>query len=129
MGWKMNISSGLVIVAVTAAALSATSANAQRSPAYEAARTAGQVGEQPDGYLGFVTPPTPEISALVKDINIQRKDHYTRGAAQGGTVEKFAQIAGCNLIANTKPGEKYKTPDGRWMTRDASPPVRDSICP
>lgn len=129
MGWKMNSKSGLALVVVTAATLAAASANAQRSPAYESARAAGQIGEQPDGYLGFVTTPTAEIRALVQDLNIKRKAHYTSGAPQGSTVEQFAFITGCNAIANTKPGEKYKAPDGRWLTRDASSPVRDTRCP
>lgn len=115
---------------VGAALLAAPAAQAQRDPAYQAARQAGQVGEQPDGYLGHVTPPTPEIRALVLDINIKRKDAYTRSAAStGATVEQFAFTSGCNLIARTQPGEKYQAPDGRWLTRDASSPVRDPRCP
>jgi uncharacterized protein len=108
----------------------APGALAQRDPAYQAARTAGQVGEQPDGYLGYVTPPTPEIRRLVLDINIKRKDAYAQSAAESGsTVEQFAFTTGCNLISRTQPGEKYQAPDGRWLTRDAGPPVRDPRCP
>jgi uncharacterized protein len=104
-------------------------AQAQRDPAYQAARQAGQVGEQPDGYLGHVTTPTPEVRALVLDINIKRKDAYTKSAADSGsTVEQFAFTTGCNLIARTLPGEKYRSPDGRWLTRDSGPPERDSRC-
>lgn len=120
--------------AIGAMALSASvavfvpSAMAQRDPAYEAARAEGQIGEQPDGYLGFVTSPTPAIRDLVTDINIKRKAAYTRGAPQGSTVEQFAFTTACNLIAKTKSGEKYKAPDGSWRTRDGSPPVRDSRC-
>lgn len=112
------------------AAFSAGSAMAQRDPAYQAAREAGQVGEQPDGYLGHATPPTPEIRALVLDLNIKRKDAYTRSAAEtGSTVEQFAFTTGCNLIMRTKVGERYQAPDGRWLTRSDSPPVRDPRCP
>jgi uncharacterized protein YdbL (DUF1318 family) len=108
---------------------SAPIAQAQRDPAYQAAREAGQVGEQPDGYLGHVTPPTPEIRALVLDINIKRKDAYTKSAAaNGSTVEQFAFTTGCNLIARTLPGEKYRAPDGRWMTRESGAPARDARC-
>lgn len=121
-GWAMAAVAGVAMVAVP-------SAMAQRDPAYEAARVAGQVGEQPDGYLGFVTSPTPAVRQLVTDINIKRKAAYTSGAPQGSTVEQFAFVTGCNLISKTKPGEKYKAPDGRWLTRDAGPPVRDSRCP
>lgn len=123
-GWTMA-----AITATAAIGLVVPSAMAQRDPAYEAARSAGQVGEQPDGYLGFVSTPTPAVRQLVTDINIKRKAAYTSGAPQGSTVEQFAFVTGCNLIAKTKPGEKYKAPDGRWLTRDASAPVRDARCP
>ena len=43
----------------------ATPAFAQRDPAYAAARSAGQVGEKMDGYLGIVGASTPELRRLV----------------------------------------------------------------
>jgi uncharacterized protein len=119
----------LALLGLGAALLGTAPAQAQRDPAYQAARQAGQVGEQPDGYLGHVTPPTPEVRALVLDINIKRKDAYTKSAAaNGSTVEQFAFTTGCNLIARTLPGEKYKSPGGQWLTRGSGPPERDSRC-
>ena len=116
---------------VTAAALIAalaTPALAQRDPAYAAARAAGQVGEQPDGYLGVVSGGA-DIRALVSNINIQRKSAYTQKAqASGATVEQMAFTSGCNLIEQTKAGEKYRAPDGSWQTRGAGAPQRDSRC-
>ena len=128
--WKPTGLAMAAIAATAAVAIAVPSAMAQRDPAYAAARAAGQVGEQPDGYLGFATAPTPAIRALVQDLNIKRKAAYTeRAQATGSTVEQFAFTSGCNLIAGTQPGEKYQTPDGRWLTRDASAPVRDVRCP
>ncbi len=109
-------------------ALAATAAYAQRDPAYAAARSTGQVGEQPDGYLGIVGSPTPELRALVNNINIQRKAAYTRQAGNGATVEQMAFVAGCNLINQTSAGEKYQSPSGQWLTRGASAPTRDPRC-
>ena len=127
--WK-SANWAMAAVAVTAAAgIAVPSAMAQRDPAYEAARSAGQIGEQPDGYLGYVSAPTPAVRKVVDDINIKRKAVYTRDAPAGSTVEQFAFVTGCNLIAKTKPGEKYKAPDGSWKTRDGGDPVRDSRCP
>ena len=101
----------------------------ERDPAYAAARAAGQVGEQPDGYLGVVGAGTPTLKALVAKINIQRKAVYTqRSAASGSTIEELAFVSGCNLIAKTAAGEKYLTPDGRWLTRTAEAPTRDPRC-
>ena len=125
-------STGLAMAAIAmtaAVAIAVPSAIAQRDPAYAAARSAGQVGEQPDGYLGYVSTPTAAVRAVVDDINIKRKAAYTSGAPKGSTVEQFAFVTGCNLIAKTKPGEKYKAPDGRWMTRDSGPAVRADSCP
>lgn len=120
--FKMSIAA-LALIGASTAAL------AQRDPAYQAARTAGQVGEQPDGYLGVVGAGSAELRAMVNNINIQRKAAYTQQSAQAGaTVDQFAVTSGCNLIARTAPGEKYKAPDGTWKTRTSAPPERSDVC-
>lgn len=107
----------------------AGTAYAQRDPAYEAARAAGKVGEKVDGYLGVVGSQGADVEALVRDINIKRKAVYTtKAGSTGSTIEQFAFTTGCNLIANTKPGEKYQAPDGSWQTRGAGAPQRDGRC-
>ncbi len=119
----------LILAGALAVAGLATAAYAQRDPAYAAARASGQVGEQPDGYLGIVGAATAELRALVGNINIQRKAAYTqKAAASGATVEQLAFTSGCNLIAQTSAGEKYKSPDGVWKTRTAASPERDGRC-
>ena len=118
-----------VAVAVMATMGAAGAVWAQRDPAYAAARSAGQVGEQPDGYLGVVGSASAELRALVSKINIQRKAAYTQqAAASGATVDQFAFTSGCNLIAQTAPGEKYQAPGGAWRTRDSDAPERDPRC-
>ena len=119
--FKLLLSSALL--------LTAAAATAQRDPAYAAARAAGQVGEQPDGYLGVVGAGSGGLQALVSSINIQRKAAYTvKAQASGATVEQLAFTSGCNLIAQTVAGEKYKGPDGVWHTRTAAAPARDGRC-
>ncbi|MFL0413302.1 YdbL family protein [uncultured Sphingomonas sp.] len=120
-----------ILMMAGALALTGVSATAwaQRDPAYAAARSAGEVGEQPDGYLGVVGAGSPQVRALVNAINIQRKAAYTQKAqASGATVEQLAFTSGCNLIQQTAPGEKYRTPDGNWETRGAGAPIRDPRC-
>ena len=122
---------------VGAAALAAMSlvapaaAQQQRSPAYAAARAAGQIGEKPDGYLGIVGAATPALRALVDDLNIKRRNNYTDNAKIARkTVEEFAVTQGCiNIGERLEPGEKYMAPDGTWRTRTNEPPVRDPRCP
>lgn len=124
---------GLKTIAFASAAfgmVAATSAHAQRDPAYEAARQAGRVGEKMDGYLGIVGASTPELQRLVNDINIKRRAVYAEKAqAANATLEEYALTAGCLAIARTVPGEKYQAPDGTWHTRTSAPPQRDSRCP
>ncbi|HWU04312.1 MAG TPA: YdbL family protein [Novosphingobium sp.] len=118
------LAAGLAVAAVSPAFAQG------RDPAYAAARSAGQVGEMPNGYLGMVGAQSPEVKRLVEDINIRRKAVYAEKAqAQHVTVEDYAFATGCRLIAQTEPGEKYQDPQGRWQGRAAAAPVRDSRCP
>lgn len=119
---------GLSALILVTGVMASGTALAQRDPAYAAARSAGQVGEQPDGYLGIVGSATPELRALVSKINIQRKAAYTQGAQAGSTVEQFAFVSGCNLIARTEAGEMYQAPDGSWKKRGGGAPERDPRC-
>lgn len=121
----LALGAGAILVAAIPAI-----AQAGRDPVYAAARAAGQVGERRDGYLGFVTAPGAALRAKIEDINIKRKALYAEKAqAKGSTVEEYAFVSGCKLIADTQPGEKYEAPDGSWQTRTAAPPARDSRCP
>ena len=105
-------------------------AMAQRDPAYEAARQAGQVGEKMDGYLAVVGSQSAAIQNMVADLNRQRRENYTqRAQAQSVTLQEYAMTQGCVLISRTAPGEKYQAPDGSWQTRGSGPPQRDPRCP
>ena len=119
---------GAMILALATAALPLQAQ--QRDPAYAAARAAGQVGEKTDGYLGIVGASTPELRALVDDLNIKSRANYTeRARAQSATLEEYAFTQGCVLILRTVPGEKYQAPGGTWQTRGTGAPERDSRCP
>ncbi|ASP30000.1 YdbL family protein [Qipengyuania flava] len=122
------------VLAIAAAATAigglATPAFAQRDPAYAAARSAGQVGERMDGYLGIVVAETPALRRIVNDINIKRRAVYSeRAKATNATIEEYAFTAGCQAILATVSGEKYQAPDGSWQTRGANAPLRDPRCP
>lgn len=120
----------LAAAAAVSAGVIASPALAERDPAYAAARAAGQIGEQPDGYLGIVSEETPELRRIVNAINIQRRAVYVREAKENrATLDAYAITVGCDAISRTVPGEKYKAPDGTWRTRTNAPPVRDPRCP
>ena len=126
----MRKSALAAIAVLTVAGLGAGAAYAQRDPAYAAAREAGKVGEQADGYLGIVGTPDAALQRLVDDINIKRRAVYAEKAKENNaTLEAYALTAGCQAVARTTPGEKYRAPDGSWQTRTAAPPIRDPRCP
>lgn len=126
---RLSIRATLAALAVTAAVVTPALAQ-QRDPAYAAARAAGTVGEQPDGYLGIVGNADPALQRLVDDINIKRRAVYADGAQKNAaTLEAYAFAAGCNAIQRTTPGEKYRAPDGSWQTRSGGAPVLDPRCP
>lgn len=133
MGRNMNsVTKTVLAIAAAATAIGglATPAFAQRDPAYAAARSAGQVGERMDGYLGIVVAETPALRQIVNDINIKRRAVYSeRAKATNATIEEYAFTAGCQAILATVSGEKYQAPDGSWQTRGASAPLRDPRCP
>lgn len=96
---------------------------------YPAARAAGLVGEQVDGYLGFPSPPSTEVRRLADEVNIKRRAIYAdRAAATHATIEEYAFSTACQLILKVKPGEWYQAPDGSWQQRAGSLPVRDQRC-
>lgn len=128
---KNSVEMTIAALLLGATATGAMAYQAGRDPAYQSAREAGLVGEKPDGYLGFVSAPSPAIRALVEDINIKRRAAYSKEAlANGATIEEMALRTGCRLIAErTAAGEKYQTPSGEWKTRGSSPPELDPRCP
>lgn len=92
-------------------------------PVVEAARTAGTVGEQSDGYLGVRTSGDADLARRVAQINIQRRAVYTDTAASktGVTVVDVGAATACQLLQNrVAPGQYYRTPTGEWRQRAGS---------
>jgi uncharacterized protein YdbL (DUF1318 family) len=131
MNKNMKTLSTLFLTAAAASLALSAPAAAQRDPAYEQARAAGQIGEQIDGYLGVVGGGNATLRALVDDINIKRRAAYSeKAAAASATLKDYAFTSGCLLIARTKPGEMYQGPDGTtWLRRTDSAPQRHPSCP
>ncbi len=81
------------------------------------ARSAGQVGELPTGYVAAIVE-TPEVKALVADVNAKRKQEYTRISGQNGQpVDVVAKLAAQQVITNLPAGSPYKASDGSWKKR------------
>jgi uncharacterized protein YdbL (DUF1318 family) len=99
-----------------------------QTPAVDAARAAGAVGERYDGYVGVAAAVSPAVRTQVATINIQRRALYSRLAASKGVSPQDVGItAGCQLLARVGVGEAYLLGDGVWRRRAAGqgPPVPD----
>lgn len=119
---------------IAGALMLAAPAQAQNDAVVAQARANGLVGEQADGYLGFV--PGASISAdlrgRVEQINIQRRALYTRRAAERSvSVNEMAAAVACEVFdRRIAMGERYRNEAGQWRQRTASTPVeKPSFCP
>jgi hypothetical protein len=80
------------------------------------AKSKGLLGEQPDGYLGIVNTPTPELNSLKNNINQQRQALYQDIAKKNGTeISAVEQLAGKKAIEKAPPGTYVKSTDGQWQ--------------
>ena len=91
-----------------------------QTPAVDAARVAGAVGERYDGYVGVAAPVSAAVRSQLTSINIQRRSLYSRLAASKGASPRDVGItAGCQLLARVSVGEAYMLGDGVWRRRSA----------
>ena len=106
--------------AVMAALVLPTAAIAQSAAAkatVDRAKAGGIVGEQADGFLGFVTDAAdPAIRSAVAEINAGRAQVYREAAARTGVSPEAAGAAAYVQVVRSKvkPGEFYKPSGGGW---------------
>jgi uncharacterized protein YdbL (DUF1318 family) len=109
-------------------ALAAAVPAAAQTPAVDAARAAGIVGERYDGYIGVAGTASSAVRSQVATINIQRRALYSNLASHKGVSPQDVGVtAGCQLLARVGVGESYMWADGAWRRRAAGqrPPVPD----
>ncbi|GIK47563.1 MAG: DUF1318 domain-containing protein [Hyphomonadaceae bacterium] len=117
----------LAAAALTAAALALAAPAVAQDATLSQARAAGLIGEQADGYLGFV--PGASVSAdlrgRVEQNNIQRRQLYTRRAAERNvSVNEMAAAVACEVFqSRIAIGERYRDANGQWRQRTAAEPV------
>jgi len=112
----------LGLIAGSAAVLSAAAAVAQSDAKalVDSAKAAGIVGEQADGFLGFVTASAdPALKAAVAEINAGRAQLYREAAAKNGVSPEAAGASAFNTVvkAKLKPGEYYRPAGGGWVRK------------
>lgn len=83
------------------------------------AKAEGLVGEQRDGYIGFVVSgPSSELRALVTEVNNQRRSRYREIAQQRGiSVEQVAAVAAERAAQETQPGHYIQAANGSWVRK------------
>lgn len=125
----------LAFTAIAAATLGLSApAFAQAADATLAqARANGLIGEQADGYLGFVPGATisADLRGRVEQNNIQRRQLFTRRAAERSvSVNEMAAAVACEVFERRiAVGERYRDEGGQWRQRTASSPVvQPSFC-
>jgi uncharacterized protein YdbL (DUF1318 family) len=109
--------------------LSAMPAQAQDA-AVSAAKAAGQVGEQADGYLGIKGSIADAARSAVDAINIKRRAAYTDLAAKRGvTVADMAMITGCQTLSmRVTQGQIYRIGAGDWQVKGGGPIALPDYC-
>lgn len=112
--FRLTRRAALAGAALAGVALAAAPARAQ---SLDEARARGLVGEQPNGYLGVVTP-APGIEALVTSINAQRRAAYEGIARDNGVpLAAVEQQAGQTLIGRAAPGTFVMNASGTWVRK------------
>jgi uncharacterized protein YdbL (DUF1318 family) len=103
-----------VFVALPAAAQSASA-----KASVDAAKAKGLVGEQGDGFIGFVSPSTdPALAAAVAEINAGRSAVYRDTASRTGvSPEAAGQATGQQLFERLPAGQFFKPLNGSWVRK------------
>ena len=97
---------------------------AAQTPAVNAARAAGAIGERYDGYLGVAAPVSQAVRGQVASINLQRRQLYSNLASgRGASPQEVGITAGCQLLARVGFGQSYLLADGVWRRRSAGQPA------
>jgi uncharacterized protein YdbL (DUF1318 family) len=80
------------------------------------AKTSGQLGEMPNGYLGVVRGDT-QVAEIAQLINQARRAEYQRLATQNGIkLSDVEAIAGKKAIEKTPPGQLIQLED-KWVLK------------
>ena len=109
-----------LIVGAGIALLCASAAAAQSPAVVGGAIAAGQIGERYDGYMGAVSPISPELRRQVNAVNLRRRNLYIQlGARRRVTAEVVGLTAACELIRRLSAGEAYMLQDGAWRRKEA----------
>lgn len=105
---KLSCIAALTLMLISTAAYALT---------LQEAKDKGLVGERTTGYIGAVKE-TPEVKALVKEINDKRKAAYMAISQENNqALEVVETLAAKKLYKKLAPGEYYESADGDWKQK------------
>jgi len=82
-------------------------------------KAAGIIGEQVNGYIGFVKSASGEVKDLVANVNARRKAHYQKIAkSRGISIHEVELIAGSKAIEKTLSGNYIKPANSGWIKKE-----------
>jgi len=82
------------------------------------AKDAGLIGEQANGYIGFVKSAPNDVRALVKTVNEKRKARYKKIAkSKKISLSDVAKIGGKKAFEKTKTGNYIKPAGSSWTKK------------
>ena len=94
----MHIRGIIAAIIITTAALPALALD------LHSARATGMVVETPEGYIAAAKP-SPEVNALVAEVNAKRKAEYTRISQENGQpVDVVGKLAAPQIAKNIAAG-------------------------
>lgn len=120
MNMREILGVGAVLLTVGAAPVVAVAQTAQAKAAVDSAKAAGIVGEQADGFLGFVSGAAdPALKSAVAEINAGRAQVYQQaGARSGANPQAAGETAFVQVIMpKLKSGEYYRPHGGGWVKK------------
>jgi len=82
-------------------------------------KAAGMIGEQANGYIGFVTAASDEVKQLVSSVNAKRKAHYQKIAkSKRIMLQEVELIAGRKAMEKTLAGNYIKPATSDWIKKE-----------
>ena len=110
----------LGLAAALALPVAAIAQSAQTKATVDSAKAAGIVGEQADGFLGFVTAAADQaVKTAVADTNAGRAELYSQAAAKNGVTSAAAGAAAYESVVRAKlrPGDYFRPTGGGWTRK------------
>ena len=82
------------------------------------AKRAGLIGEQANGYIGFVKPAPSDVKQLVASVNNKRKARYKNIAkSKKIALSQVAKVGGKTAMSKTAKGNYIKPQGKGWVKK------------